>query len=133
MRKAVIYYRYLYVVRHRRLRVPLCNREIGFGSVAVRCEAVCARGEERFCWLVFPVSLGHDRDGPHGMERDGTGWNGTRGPARVDAGTRPRGRGHAGGWSRTHGRVVTDTRAGPARADAGSRSTSLSAEGWSYR
>ena len=38
---------------------PWCfNREIGFGSVAVRCVAmrscVC---EERFPWLVFPVSL----------------------------------------------------------------------------
>ena len=60
------------------------NREIGFGSVAVRCvaiamrcnaialrcdamrcEAVCACEERRFCWLVFQVgSVVPGRAGP---------------------------------------------------------------------
>ena len=53
---------------------PALKREIGFGSVAVRCvaiamrlrcdcvamrcEAVCACVEGRFCWLGFQVSSG---------------------------------------------------------------------------
>ena len=78
-------YVYIYIYIYRRLGgVVDPNREIGFGSVAVRCVAiamrcgaialrcvaiamrcdamrscVCVWREERFCWLVFPV--GSDR------------------------------------------------------------------------
>ena len=34
---------------------------------ALRCEAVCACGEERFCWLVFPD--GNGRDACHAVPR----------------------------------------------------------------
>ena len=39
---------------------------------ALRCEAVCAREEERFCWLVFPELPG---PGDHDVR---VWWNGTQ-------------------------------------------------------
>ena len=41
---------FIFVYVYRRLGGVIDpNREIGFGPVAVRCEAVCAREGERFC------------------------------------------------------------------------------------
>ena len=50
------------------------GNRIRFGCGAMRCDAkLCAREEERFCWLVFPELLG---PGDHDDVR--VWWNGTQ-------------------------------------------------------